>query len=431
MELLVALIGEFVVAIAFPLVALVFDAVFGVVAFIAHAVFGLTLTKPSSAGPPTRPVASKVLLIGAGLCGGLFLAGLVVVVVANFFFFSPTVTWVAERVSGRSGIEIAFSHAQGNLFTGRLSIRGLQVERRNTDKNEYAITTDRVELDVDVLSLILGDPTFSQVSLEGVGGDIWTKARNADSVSADGLPQGQLKPRKEFEIRSLHITNAEIELHKAGAPPVALTIDKLASTPFRSRYAIFDVFFRANIAGNINGHKILIATSGEDDGRTTTWRLNDFPAEFVGHYVDRAPFSWFESGTVDVMVDDSWSRGPAPEIDMDWRIVLKGVRVAKPDNSSFIGRAVSRPIAHYINSRDKDVDLHFRMVMNEEQFKSKPSLDAAGLWLAVLNGTAKAIAEKSELNVDQVKEGIGNSIDSFKHFLDRKRKGEPAETPKP
>ena len=229
--------------------------------------------------------------------------------------------------------------------------------------------------------------------------------------------------RKSFDIESLEISNASINLHKPGIPSVALGVDRLKSAPFRSDYAVFDVFFRSNIAGDLNGHKILIETSGDDDGRITKWRLNDFPAELIGHYVDRAPFDWFERGTIDVAVDDAWSRSPTPDIEMEWSFTLKGVKVVKPDDTGLIERAVAAPVARYINSRDEDITIRFQMVMDEEQFRFKPSLDAAGIWLAVLNGTAKAIAEKTDIGVDKAKSGIRNSLDKLKEMLDRKRKG--------
>ena len=180
--------------------------------------------------------------------------------------------------------------------------------------------------------------------------------------------------------------------------------------------------FRSNIDGDINGHKLEITTSRKDGGRTTKWRLYDFPAAFVGHFTDQAPFNWFEQGTIDVSVDDDWGLADSAEIDMSWRVVLKGVKVVEPDNSNIVERAVATPIARFINSRDRDVVLPFRLVMNQEQFRAKPTLDAAGLWKAVLAGTARAIADKYDTTVDEAQDKIKKSLDKLKGFLDKKRK---------
>lgn len=430
MELLIGMIIELIATIVVPFLFLVFDFLFAVVAFVLQALFGFTLTRPkrsrgTTGSPPAttapaKPFPRKLLLVLAGLSGGVFVAGLLAVAIANFFFFSQTTTWLAHKIGERTGIEIAFEDVEGSLFSGTLLVSGLKVERRNSDKTEYALTTKNVDLDVDVLSLIIGTPTVSRLSLTGIEGDIWTKAKSKGSQDAT---RDKERRRKRFDIENLEIAKARIDLHKPGIPSVTLGIDTLASAPFRSDYAVFDVFFRSNVAGDINGHKVLIETSGDDDGRITKWRLNDFPAELIGHYVDRAPFDWFERGTIDVAVDDAWSRGPTPDIEMEWSFTLKGVKVAKPDNVGLVERAVAAPVAGYINSRDDDITFKFHMVMNEEQFRFKPSLDAAGIWLAVLNGTAKVIAEKTDIGVDKAKTGIRNSIDKLKEMLDRKRKG--------
>ena len=435
MELLIGMIAELIATMVVPFVVLVFDLLFAVVAFILQIIFGITLSRPKrSRGPagsppaksaPASPFARKILLVLAGLSSGLFAAGLLAATIANFFFFAQTVNWVAQKITERSGIEIAFGRAEGSIFTGKLLISDLKVERRSRDKAEYALSTEEVDLDVDVLSLIIGPPTVSHLSLAGIEGDIWTKAKRKEKKN--GARNGQRQHRRSFDLETLEISNARIGLHKPGIPSVTLSIDNLASAPLRSDYAVFDVFFRSNIVGDINGHKVLISTTGNDDGRITKWRLNDFPAELAGHYVDRAPFDWFESGTIDVAVDDAWSRGPTPDINMEWRITLKGVKVIKPDNSNIVERAVATPVANYINSRDEDIDLKFNMVMNEEQFRFKPSLDAAGIWLAVLNGTAKAIAEITDVSVDKAKSGIRNSLDKLKEMIDRKRKGKTEE----
>ena len=437
MELLIGLLAEFIFSLFVPLGALLLEAVVGFFSFVAYALFGIASAKPSPA--PSKPAGrkglhprvAKILLVTSAIFGTVFVLCLAAAIIVNAYFFAPAMAWIGGKVSERSGIEITFGSVDGSFFAGRFSITDLDVKRRNTAKSEYAVNARRVDIDVDMLSLAWGTPNLDKLTVAGVTGEIWTKGGDPVAGSAKARSRTGKKPRRHFRIASLSITDAAIELHKEGIPSASLAIDSLESAPFRSRYAVLDVFFRSNVTGSINGHEVLIATRGDGTGRTTTWRLSDFPAELVGHYVDKAPFKWFEQGSVDVAVDDTWSRRDAAEIDMDWRIVLKEVKVVKPAGGSLVGRAVAKPIAYYINTREEDIDLQFSLVMNEEQFRSASSLDAAGVWTAVLKGTAEVIAEKSELKVEQAQEKIDSAIDKVKGFLDKKRRKEESAPAKP
>ena len=164
MELLIGLIVELIATIVVPFLFLVFDFLFAVVAFILQAIFGFTLTRPQrtrgTAGPPsakpatTSPFVRKAMLILAGLSGGIFVAGLLAAAIANFFLFPQTTNWVAQKIGERSGLKIAFGRVEGNLFTGTLLVSDLKVERRNSEKTEYDLTAETVDLDVDILSLV-------------------------------------------------------------------------------------------------------------------------------------------------------------------------------------------------------------------------------------------------------------------------------------
>ncbi|MGI9464045.1 MAG: hypothetical protein ACR2OM_08895, partial [Aestuariivirgaceae bacterium] len=433
MELLIGLIVEFVIAIAIPVVAIFIDLIVSIVSLIAHVLFGYPAKKRSSKTqkPPStktpHPAVSKILLVCASLSGGLLVAASVAVVAANTFMFEPTVNWLAGKVSEKSGIGIEVGEADGSLLTGRLSLKRLRIERRNPSKTEYKLSVSRAEMDLDLLSFAFGTARFSMLSVEGVSGEIWSKPRPSDTSPSDRSKSQRQSPRKEFEIAQLGLSDVRISLHRPNSPSVSLAIDKLSSAPLRSQYAVFDTFFRSDVVASIDGHQVLISTDRKGDGRKTKWVIKDFPAGLVRHYVDKPPFSWFEHGTVDLMVEDDWSDASSPEIDMDWRLVLKSVKVAPPENTGLIGRTVSAPVAHYINRRDKDIDLRFRIVMNKDQFMHKSSLDATGIWNAVLDGTARAIADNSEAKADEVKEKIKNMVDRAKSYLDKKRQKAPNE----
>lgn len=429
MELLVLLIAELVSAFVVPVFLVVFEIVFAVVSFVAYLIFGVALKKPSrvagrpKAQAPASPVFIKAVKGGCWLFGGVFVVGLLAALVVNTLFFAPAIAWVAKLVTERSGIEVAFDDVDGNLFTGRFLFKGLKVSRRDPEKTEYALTIDNADAGIELLSLV-GHPKLSHLTLSGIAGDIWSKRRDPDGAGAatteKGSDPGQLRPRKNFEIRSLGISNAEIALHRGTAPPIAVTIETMESPSLRSRYAIFDTAFRTNLRGAIDGHEFsLVARSG--DGLRNSWRLADFPADLLGVYVDRPPVNWFDQGTVDVAVENRLDVGDGSDINMDWRIVLKDIQLTDPGDGPLLGRATHASMARFFKARDKDVDLRFQLVMKEEQFETRSSLDAAGLWKAVMKGAAKTVAAKSETGFERARDKVKGSIDKARDFFKRDR----------
>jgi|GEM_PF-2441170 len=429
MELLIALIAELIVAIFVPLIVLIVEAVFSFIAFVSYHLFGHVIeARPSIGGKFNfdHPLLRKGLVIVSAVFGVLFVLGLVAIFVLNTFLFTPTIRWISDQAYEQTGIEIGFDDVDGSFFGGALDFSNLKIERRGDYPTEYDLTVKTAALNIDITSLLFGMASLSSLTVDGVKGDAWTKAiaENApeDASKSEGITSEDAKLRRAFRIDKVDITNVNLTLHKEGVAALSLDVESIDSAPFRSEFAVFDTFFRSNIKGRVNDSVVLIMTQNNGTGRSTQWAIEDFPAELVGHYVERAPFHWFVGGTIDLDVRDEWEDNGNAEIDMDWRLALKDVRVVTPENVGFVNRAIAGPIANYINSRDDDVDLRFVLVMNEEKFKTKSSLSAAGLWDAVVDGTAKAIAEKSKSTTEEVKEGINNAVDFFEGYLNEQRK---------
>jgi len=427
MELLVLLIAEIVSAFVVPVFVVVFEIIFTAISFVAYLIFGTGLKKPSRKAASSKPNASaspvfiRAVKGGCWLFGGIFAVGLVAVFFVNTLFFAPTVAWIGGFVTERSGIQIAFDDVDGNFLTGRFRFEGLKVARRDPEKTEYALAVDKADVGIELLSLV-GNPKLSHLTLSGVAGDIWSKRRASGGAGAaadgGGRDGGRLRPRRDFEIRSLDISNADIALHRGSGRPIGVTIETLESPSLRSRYAIFDTAFRTNLRGAIDGHEMsLVARSG--DGLENTWRLADFPADLLGDYVDRPPVSWFDEGTVDVAVENRLGVGDGSDIHMNWRIVLKDIQLIEPGDGPLLGRATHASMARFFKARDKDVDLRFQLVMKEEQFETRSSLDAAGLWNAVMKGAAKTVAAKSETGLERAKDKVKGSIDKARDFFKR------------
>ncbi|MEO1159247.1 MAG: hypothetical protein AAFW74_02180, partial [Pseudomonadota bacterium] len=204
----------------------------------------------------------------------------------------------------------------------------------------------------------------------------------------------------------------------------------------RSNYAVFDLFFRSNIFGTLAGQKFEIRSARTDDGRSTTWKVDQLPVSVLGHFSDAPVISWLEQGTLDVDVTDNWTVADRGKINMDWRLLASDVKMQVPADVGVMQKTLFIPAQKYLNGRDKPVDVSFSLVMNEEQFEGAASLEAANLWATVKDGFIKALALKYRsagnpaLQDDQAPVGqeekarglVDKAKDSFKSLLDKTRK---------
>jgi hypothetical protein len=85
-------------------------------------------------------------------------------------------------------------------------------------------------------------------------------------------------------------------------------------------------------------------------------------------------------------------------------------------------QAFALPIVSYINSKDGNLDLRFKLVMNESQFEDMVSPDAGVLWDTVVRSMARAIATGAGKKTEEVARDIDAAVKGVKGFLDKVRK---------
>lgn len=427
MELLAILLGEFllfpVIAAFGTLINLIFSVLFTILELIVSLLTSRGSFRPkkktqTTLAPSKKPISFKWV---AKLSGTIFLVAVLVLVTINTALLTPTMNWVFTKIEQKTNIAVSFESVRGNIFIGALEFQGLRAIRQSDVKSDIDVKAQNIALDVNILSLITKPIVIEKLALKDVDGT-W-HSKDQASVSEDGDEQSKpkkIKPKTEFIIEDLSIQNIGFVLHKAQKEPLNLKLARIESAPFRSKYAIFDTFFRSNIEGGINGHKITIASREEGDGRVTKWHLDHFPVEIINQYVQKAPISWFKSGVIDVRVEDQWSYGDSAQIDMDWNLKFKDVVVEAPQDASLVKKALAAPIVKYLNNK-QDADIGFGLIMNENQFESTASLDGAGLWAAVVDSLSKKLAMATGEKKEAIKEGFQNKVDGFKNFLNKKR----------
>lgn len=363
----------------------------------------------------TLNVIKKILLAGLVIFIAVFMA-------INFVFFEQTLNFITKRITQKTGINIDFSSAKGNIFTGNIQFSDLKVKRLQADKDKFDFVVGKAQVDIDMLSLILGNKKFEHILVSDVKGKITqkTKTEQADRKATN---KRKYKPKSSFVINDLKFSNIDLSIAKEGKEPVNVVLEKVESSPFRSHYAVFDIFFRSNVNAKIDGHVVNITTSGTDIGRKTRWNIDNLPVQTVSRYIDKAPLNWFTEGTVSIDMVDTWQKtAKLPDIYMDWDFKMHDIRMEAPEGGGLANKIIGAPMAKYVNSKDGDVDLNFSFVMNEGQFGGVYSLDASGIWNSLVGSLTKTTLAKSvSKDAPEIKNTIKEKYKGLKGFFKKKK----------
>jgi hypothetical protein len=436
MEALVILLAEFLVAFVAPAVVLAVEIATILIGLLIELATWLMFAKRRAAFP-SRTISSAVSAWRKETVGrferwsGIFrvvtavaFVGLVLtttcLILVNTLFFEPTIRQVVGLVAKRAGTELEFKSVSGNLFTGRFAFESITAKRVSDSKGSIDLKVGGVSGDIDLRTLLIGPISFTRLSVDTVSGTFHEPERRGtgDNVRDDG----RIRAKRRFRIENLTLLNVDVALSKGDAAPVAVSLKSVTSAPLRSNFAVFDFLFRSNVAGQIDGHDILISTRNTDGGRITQWRMPDLPIASVSRFVTTPPIGWLREGTVTVSVDDRWALAKRGEIDMDWNIGMRGARAEPRQGASVLELTLALPIIGYISSKDGNVDLRFKLAMNESQFEDVVSPDAGALWTTLVRSMSKAIATATGTKPEEAQRGIDNAVKGFKGFLDRVRK---------
>jgi hypothetical protein len=354
------------------------------------------------------------------------LAALTVALLAiNFAFFEATTRWAVEKFAGKAGFAVRFEHVEGNLFTGRFEFRNLTVLREPSERAGFDLEVAQVALDVNLLSVIFRPISLERLEIASVSGQVTKPAPpvNRDSVSQSGLEK--IKPKRRFVVETLEIHDARLNILGQDGTDSNIEIVNAMSRPFRSDLAVFDFFFRSTVDARVDGHPINISSEIVRAGRRTSWDIKDFPVSSVAGLVPRAPIDWLDGGTISAIVRDEWSMGSEDtEIDMDWNVTMRGVHVNVPTDAGPVEKLAASALGKVVNGRSDDVSFEFTTVFDEGNFSNTVSLDAAGLWRALVSGIAKAIAARRDEKDVTIKKKINGATTRLKSLFGEEKPAE-------
>lgn len=369
------------------------------------------------AAPTRRRFPWKTTGRWIGIGGAAILGFLVIAVaLANWVFFDAIVGWQLAGVHKKTGIAVTFDSAGGSLWTGVFELKDVELKRPQDDVSRFDLTAQRFTIDLSTIDLLFLDAVFERVEVGELRG----------TYERVGLPD-RLESRKPFEIGRLDVGNAAIRFRDHTRGPdvfeAELQVDTLVAEPLRGDWAVFDVLFRSNTKGRINGQAFSIAVEEIPDGRQTRWQGDALPVELMASYLG-GPLKWIKSGKADVDATDRWQLGDSAEIEMHWKVVLRDIEAEVPADASRATRAIAGPAVAYLNEKSLRLPLEFDVVIDRDRFHFAASPETAKLGRTIGDALAGELGRLVGLEPGAVKEAGAEAWNRFRGFLDKRRKGE-------
>ncbi|MEZ5324039.1 MAG: hypothetical protein R3F19_03130 [Verrucomicrobiales bacterium] len=349
------------------------------------------------------------LRVACFLCVGL----LGVLVCLNSFFFDPVVERAARFVLAKRGIEFQHSRLDGNFFTGRLEIEGLKA-----DSGAWAMEVDIVRVDIALTSLFSNPIRIESLEVEGFTGKA-TMDRpvpKAEHVSSGDTPEK--RERRNLVIDQLDLKEAAMQMTYSDGelPPIhSVKIDSLTSEKFRSRWAIFYLFFRSNLQGELNGKPFVVSvTDRAPVGKTTRWKIEDLPLKPLA--TPGGAFDWFDAGEVTIDVQDDWVQSDHLEVDLAWQLVFTNIKATAPE-----GSIVRKAVVDYLNAGTDPLEVAFRLKLDPETFEGSSSAAANALYQNVADAVVKSAADRLSIKRESIEKAKDGVIDGVRSLLDKAR----------
>lgn len=319
-------------------------------------------------------------------------------------FFQPVVRRIAAAAKARSGIELTFARASGNLLGGRVVLHESRAVRSTDPAAVFDVTAREMEVDVRLLGLLGGRVSIESIRVSGARGT-YTRVMGVERP-----------PRKDYRADVLLLEDAEIAwtLKRADKPDFHLPvkIERLEARPFSARDAAYSALFQSKGRGTLAGAPFTIS----DEGGHATWTAERLPVKLLADFLGE-PFDWLSSGTADVVVTDHWRQSAKNEVDLHWKGTLRDPKAAVPDRVAGLRRTIANGMVNLLNKGSREIPLDFTLTLNGDGFKGSMSIESLELWDAVAGAVAAELGDLMGLKPGTLQTAGKKSLDWLKSRL--------------
>lgn len=237
------------------------------------------------------------------------------VLVFNSFGIEPALRAILGNIQQRTGTQVSFASASGNLLTGRLSVNGVTLKREAEGRNAFQLEV--ASLTADLAILRLADPVWQldRLDLLGVKGDFKIVERKEGA--------GAIAGGRVYEARRVLVQNAELTFVNYKDVPEGIStqvqIEKLNVDEYRSDWSLYDLLYRSELSGTVDEHPFTFSREVAEGTQKVTWHLTRLDlAKWSRGWALRGALA--VAGPAEVLAVHSWPVEQPYEIQQHWKI---------------------------------------------------------------------------------------------------------------
>ena len=330
----------------------------------------------------------------------------------------PILRWSLAKLEPKSGIQVTFESATGGLLSGKFVLHHVHVVRQNHPESNFDLTCSEVTARCSLWKILSPSSAFDGLRFEGVTGSYDRSRGPAKPRQPDGTIAEQKQPARNSRIGELEVVGANITFtdHTVEGDPVemALGIDSLRCSPVRAAQAPFDLIFRSDAAGTIDGQPFVIQTTPSATATQTEWRATGLPVSLLRAYLS-GPFRWLQSGECDVSVVQQMPNEPAQPVTLESHLVLRDIRPGVPNDTKPAVAVAAQLLMAQMKRLPREKDIGFTLKLDPAKFDLTRTEDREHLWqqykAAAVAGLLQTAPIKIEGLSDETNERLENAVD--------------------
>lgn len=284
---------------------------------------------------------TRILLLGLLLIG---------CILSPFIIGKALLRLSISSLKSSSQLEVTYTSAYANAFTGTVELRGVSITRPIPDFVDVTIPT--VNIDLDTRKAVFGTTLFSTLELEGLEGRV--------------ISQNVSVP---FEFSSVILKN------------------------FSPDHLVEGALFNSEVSGRVWSSSISITSQNIT--------LSSLPIAEINALFD-TPLTGFRSGLLSLSTLSRWAVKDT-HYSTQLRIRLSGHKAEVPDNLSQLERLIASQLVAYVN-RQKSLTFDAPITLDRSQLKGNAQHDFKIVFETI--GTSMIEALPSQLSTVKGRDNI-------------------------
>lgn len=357
-----------------------------------------------------KVAAIRWLLRATGLAGIAAVGGLIAL---ENYGTEPILRWSLAKLEPKSGIRVTFGKATGGLLSGQFVLHQVRAVREQHPESNFDLSASQVTARCSLWKMIGSNLAIDGLRIDQVSGTYHRSGPAKASGPQEAVAELQRRARqlRIGELQLLEATVTYTDSTVAGAPvQIGLVIDSLECAPVRTAQAPFDLIFRSNAAGTVEGRPFLIQTTQSAGGTRTEWQATGLPIALVRTYLE-GPFRWLQSGECDVSIVQLMPQDGRLPVILETHLILRDIRPGVPADTKPGVAIAAQLLISQLKNLPKEKDIGFTLKLDPKKFDLTKTQDREQLWKQFKAAAVAALLQSTPVRAEGLSDEANEKLD--------------------